>query len=273
MRSNGRAGAGDDADTALRAPLHLVAVSAGREPVLRLLPPAPLGRAGGSTVLDLASGPGALPDRPPEDLALVFCRYVPPLWLAWTLRHAEASRRRSASSSTTITRGSSSTARCRFATAGRSCASASCPGARCPGASPMSGRGATRWRSASAIRGPSPWSRSRRRRIWSAARRLAAEPAGRGDAARLPRHRRSPARAPLARGAGRPPQGRRARRAAGGGGRPAARADLARAPLGGGSAAAILAGLPATRRGAAEPTCSWCRWWTPASTRGARSRR
>ena len=70
-------------------PFHLIAVSAGENPSFDYFLQPRLGPEGGSMVLDLASGPGALPDRAPEGLALVFCRYVPPLWLAWTLRHAK----------------------------------------------------------------------------------------------------------------------------------------------------------------------------------------
>jgi hypothetical protein len=68
-------------------PVHLVAVSAGENPSFDYFLRPRLGRE--STIIDLANGPSALPDRPPEELALVFCRYVPPLWLAWTLRHAK----------------------------------------------------------------------------------------------------------------------------------------------------------------------------------------
>lgn len=89
MDAGRRAAQARAAGAAGSAPLHLVALTAGENPSFDYFLRPRLDGAVGSTVLDLASGPGALPERPPEDLALVFCRYVPPPWLAWTLRRGK----------------------------------------------------------------------------------------------------------------------------------------------------------------------------------------
>ena len=67
----------------------MIAARAGENPSFDYFLKPRLDMRAGSRIVDLEHGPDVLPDRGLEKVALVFCRYVPPRWLAWTLRHGK----------------------------------------------------------------------------------------------------------------------------------------------------------------------------------------